>query len=279
MIDASTETNSGHLSGWERAEVLRSAQEAGHVPDRWLRLIERDLNRYASPPADTSYPLEYAYSLLGDLQGRVVLDFGCGSGENTPHLCLRRAKVVSFDISEELVRVARRRLCINNMPNGARFLVASAHSVPFQSASVDVIFAIAILHHLDLATVAAEIGRVLKPGGQAIFQEPVRNSMFLRWMRSIVPIRDPNTSPFERPLREGQLRDFGQAAGLSLKRSRVFVLPHVQIAEILRIASKRLDLCYQIDRMLLRHVPFLERYAAVQVMEWKKEQSDIFPVL
>ena len=42
-------------------------------------------------------------------------------------------------------------------------------------ASVDVVFGIAILHHLDLPQAAREVWRILKPGGRAIFQEPVRN--------------------------------------------------------------------------------------------------------
>src|SRR5438034_10524843 len=77
---------------WERAEVARSASEAMHTPDQRLVADEANVARYLDPPWHTVYPLEYAYALLGDVRGRTVLDFGCGSGENTVLLARRHAK-------------------------------------------------------------------------------------------------------------------------------------------------------------------------------------------
>ena len=42
--------------------------------------------------------------------------------------------------------------------------------------------------------------RVLKPGGRAVFKEPVRASRLLRLARAFVPYRRSDVSPFERPL-------------------------------------------------------------------------------
>ena len=41
---------------------------------------------------------------------------------------------------------------------------------------------------------------MLKRGGRAIFQEPVRNSEFVKRIRTMVPYTAPDVSPFERPL-------------------------------------------------------------------------------
>jgi ubiquinone/menaquinone biosynthesis C-methylase UbiE len=42
------------------------------------------------------------------------------------------------------------------------FIVGSAHDVPLPDESVDVVFGIAILHHLDLKLAARELRRVLR---------------------------------------------------------------------------------------------------------------------
>src|SRR5438477_5370536 len=135
---------------WERAEVARSASEAMHTPDARLIGDEANLARYLNPPMHTVYPLEYAYALLGDVRGRTVLDFGCGSGENTLLLARRGAKVLGVDISADLINLARRRLAINELDGAAEFVVASAHELPIENESMDVAFGMAILHHLDL---------------------------------------------------------------------------------------------------------------------------------
>ena len=110
-----------------------------------------------------------------------------------------------IDISEDLLRLARRRLSVSGRDGGATFIAGSAHDMPFPDNSIDVVFGIAILHHLDLDLVSREVRRVLKPGGRAIFQEPVRNSPIVRFVRSLIPYRAPDISPYERPLTDEEL--------------------------------------------------------------------------
>ena len=49
----------------------------------------------------------YALKALGDLQGRRVLDVGCGSGETTVWFALQGAIVDAVDISPRMVEVSR----------------------------------------------------------------------------------------------------------------------------------------------------------------------------
>ena len=79
---------------WESAEIVRSDIEATLTKDVRLVADERQVRRYLDPPLDTPFPLEYAYALLGDVRGRTVLDFGCGSGQNSLLLARRGARVV-----------------------------------------------------------------------------------------------------------------------------------------------------------------------------------------
>lgn len=256
------------MQTWERAEIRRSSVEATLTADAALRVPPSTIERYRRPPAETVYPLEYAYHLLGDVTGQRVIDFGCGSGANTVLLAGRGAAVVGVDISEDLIRLAQRRLEVSGPGGGARFVVGSAHDLPFPDDSVDLVFGIAILHHLDLPMVAREVHRVLRPGGRAIFQEPVRNSRIIRVLRALIPYRAPDVSPFERPLTDAELASFARA--FREVRVRPFLLPHVQLGQVLPVLRNYWRVLYASDGALLRRLPFLSHLAGIRVIEVRK---------
>ena len=261
-------TRTDSMQQWERAEIARSSVEANLTADQALRVSQQTFDRYASPPRDTAYPLEFAYHELGHVEGQRIVDFGCGSGANSVLLANRGAHVWGIDISEDLLRLARRRLEVSGRAGGATFIAGSAHDMPFPDNSIDVVFGIAILHHLDLDLVSREVRRVLKPGGRAIFQEPVRNSPVVRFMRSLIPYHAPDISPYERPLTDEELRRF--AAGFSRWSVRAFALPHVQIGKVLPVVKNYWQALYEMDRRLLHRAPWLARYASIRVVSLTK---------
>jgi SAM-dependent methyltransferase len=256
------------MQTWERAEIQRSSVEAGLTSDASLKVSARTFARYLAPASDTPYPLEYCYHLLGDVRGLRVVDFGCGSGANTVLLATRGAEVWGVDISEDLIRLAGRRLAVNGRAGRARFVVGSAHDLPFPDGSVDVLFGIAVLHHLDLALVSREVHRVLRPGGRAIFQEPVRNSRAIRVLRALIPYRAPDVSPFERPLTDAELRAF--ASPFPNVRVRAFGLPHVALGQVLPGVREHVSSLYSTDATILRAFPVLRHYAGIRVIEVTK---------
>lgn len=253
------------MQSWERAEIARSSVEATLTSDAALKVHQGVFARYAAPPVGTAYPLEYAYHLLGDVRGRRIVDFGCGSGANTALLANRGAHVWAVDISEDLIRLAERRMRVSGRAGGAQFIVGSAHDLPFPDGSIDIVFGIAILHHLDLRLVAKEVHRVLKPGGRAIFQEPVRNSRAIRFLRSLIPYRAPDISPFERPLTDAELQEFSRP--FSAARVRPFLLPHVPLGLLLPIVRRQERRLYALDAALLRALPGLQHFAGIRVIE------------
>ena len=256
------------MQTWERAEIARSTVEATLTADDALRVNRTTFARYAAPPAETVFPLEFAYHLLGDVAGLRIVDFGCGSGANTVLLASRGAHVWGVDISEDLIRLARRRLTVNGRAGAAKFIVASAHDLPFPDASIDIVFGIAILHHLDLQLVSKEVHRVLRPGGRAIFQEPVRNSKVIRFVRSLIPYKAPDVSPYERPLTDSELDQF--ARPFTSARSRAFLLPHVQLASVLPVVKHQIYPLYNSDGALLKAMPALRHFAGIRVLELTK---------
>jgi ubiquinone/menaquinone biosynthesis C-methylase UbiE len=268
MAEVESSTRTTTMQEWERAEIARSSIEANLTADQALRVTEEIFTRYKRPPADTAYPLEFAYHQLGDVHGNRIVDFGCGSGANTALLANRGAHVWGIDISEDLLRLAQRRMTVSGRERGATFIAASAHDMPFPDASIDVVFGIAILHHLDLDLVSREVWRVLKPGGRAIFQEPVRNSLMIRFLRSLVPYRAPDISPYERPLTDAELARF--ATGFSTWSARAFALPHVQVGQLLPVIKNHWRKLYAWDRTLLQRAPWLAHYASIRVISLTK---------
>jgi len=252
---------------WEHAEIVRSDVEATNTRDETIKLGLKLLRRYASPPAETNYPLEFAFHLAGDVRNRRVLDLGCGSGVNSVLLAAKGADVVGVDISSSLLRIGRRRAEVTGVPSPT-FVAASAYSMPLPSSSVDVVFGIAILHHLDLSAASREIHRVLRPGGRAIFQEPIRNSKLLKRLRAAIPYRADDVSPFERPLTDGELVEFSR--NFVTRRSRSFSLPHVNVSSVVPILRDHVNRIYALDGALLRRFSFLSRLAGIRVFELEK---------
>jgi SAM-dependent methyltransferase len=266
-MNSSTAAVADHRT-WESAEVLRSDIEAAATPDASLVIGPKKLQRYARPPADTAFPLEYCYHLLGDVTGQRVLDIGCGSGMNSVLTAKHGGNVTGIDISPSLTRLATRRARLNSVGERVNVMVTSAHDLPFASNSFDVVLGIAILHHLDLRAASIEVHRVLKRGGRAIFQEPVRNSELVKRVRAMIPYTAPDVSPYERPLTDQELNEFSR--GFTVSRTRVFSLPHVNLAAVLPVVRDRINVMYRMDRALLRRFPSLEPYATARVVELVK---------
>jgi SAM-dependent methyltransferase len=263
--DASRDDDRGGLREWELAEIRRSAAEAERVNRAALRASEDNIRQYMDPPADTLSDLQYAFHLLGDVRGREVLEYGSGWGENTILLARRGARVHALDISPDLIDINRKRMEVNGV-QGVRFSVASAYEVPCPDASVDVVFGMMILHHLDLALAAREVARVLRPGGRGIFAEPMRSSPTLRVLRKWIPARLPaHVSPYERPLTLAELDGF--SSGFGKGRARSFELPWLRAAGRVPFLRDRLMPLRRLDRALLSRFPSLEYYAAIRVFE------------
>ena len=197
-----------------------------------------------------------------------MVDLGCGSGGNTALLAARGARVVAVDISAELLALATRRAALDGVIAAVGAVRASAHCLPFATGSIDAVFGNAVLHHLDVDVAALEIRRVLKPGGRAVFREPLRDSRMAAAVRRAIPYRQPDVSPFERPLTAGEIGRF--AAHFSTWRHREFELPLVRLADLLRRPVAARDRLRRLDRRLLARSRALRHFASLCVFEVQK---------
>lgn len=95
----------------------------------------------------------------------VVLDLGCGRGDNSVHFSKKAKKVIGVDIE-------RWKEWENLKSKNLEFLISDARRLPFKDESFDVVFTKDTLHHiLDKEKVLKEIKRVTKKGGRIYIVE------------------------------------------------------------------------------------------------------------
>ncbi|MPZ99800.1 MAG: methyltransferase domain-containing protein [Dehalococcoidia bacterium] len=111
------------------------------------------------------------------LEGRRVLDLGCGLGEYVRAFSRRGATALGSDIAADRLREARQRATAQPSPPGtvAGFMAAAGEALPLRDASLDVVVLNEVIEHVadDRATLR-EVGRVLAPGGLCILYAPNR---------------------------------------------------------------------------------------------------------
>lgn len=215
--------------------------------------------------------LETYRQAVGDLRGKTVLDFGCGDGARSLDYAKRGATVYAFDISSESVRALVEAAEKAGIADRIHPSVMPAESLVYDNEMFDLVLGVAILHHTDVALVEREIGRVLKPGGRALFIEPLAHNPFLRLFRRLTPNR---RTPTEQPLTVGQIRRFlgrfrqGGFRGFHLLS---IVPPGVLWATGNRTVFRRMmQVTQTIDRWLLALVPPLRRYCWMALIDVTK---------
>lgn len=117
-----------------------------------------------------------------------VLDLMTGMGELCPDLARfvgRSGKVVAVDISPAMCERARKQVATNSRSH-FDVLHADALNCPIENGGVDYIvstFGLKTFNPQQLATLAREVERMLRPGGQFAFLEiSVPKSRLLRWL-------------------------------------------------------------------------------------------------
>lgn len=126
--------------------------------------------------------------LTGLPPGARIADIGCGSATFTDLLRQAGFSSVGLDICPKLVALGRRK------HPGLELIEGDAESQPFESDSFDGVLLSGLAHHFpDPRRLAAEVHRVLKPGGRFVAFDPNRMNPFM-WL-----YRDP-ASPFYSPI-------------------------------------------------------------------------------
>ena len=108
------------------------------------------------------YHVQLILEYFGDLNGRRVLDVGCGKGRFARLLTERfpGSAVVAFDLAEAMLR---------RVPAGIGRCAGSMTELPFQSEGFDFAYATESLEHaVDIDAAVTEMCRVMKPGARLV---------------------------------------------------------------------------------------------------------------
>jgi ubiquinone/menaquinone biosynthesis C-methylase UbiE len=140
-----------------------SRDDVAHAYNRWAASYDADKNATRDLDALVMRRIPLA------LEGKEVLELGCGTGKNTVFLAEHAARVTAVDFSEGMIARAHQRLVTSNVT----FVRHDVREIwPIPSASVDAVVANLILEHVhDLAIVFFEAARVLRHKGQFYFCE------------------------------------------------------------------------------------------------------------
>lgn len=179
-------------TGWQTVEILSReklddfAWHKGFFihsdnPNLWKRNFEELRQR------------DIALFTLGDLNGKSVLDIGCGAGLYVlTMLKMGAAHVAGQDLSESAVQLGKRTCAREGYTPDLK--VGDCTKLQFESNSFDAVFSGDVFEHITddqkLATLK-EIYRVLRPGGIVTIKTPnlsyLKAVVFLK--RLIAPLR------------------------------------------------------------------------------------------
>jgi ubiquinone/menaquinone biosynthesis C-methylase UbiE len=119
--------------------------------------------------------------LLESLKPGIILDIGCGTGEQSLFLAKRGYQVIGVDISREMLLRASESAKEGKLKDNLSLVLASAEALPFRDKSFEGLISIfGVFNHIPGAEIAfQETHRVLKSGASAIFT--VVNRWNLTW--------------------------------------------------------------------------------------------------
>lgn len=178
-----------------------------------LELDPLVLRRYGSSKLKPRFNKEFRFMLMGSLEGKRILDVGCGEGGNVSLLAALGAQVTGIDISPGAIELAKRRAEKNGVADRVELICSPIETANLPAQHFDIIWGEGVLHHLlhDLDGVMKALLHSLKPDGLFVFGEPISLSPSLRALRKKLPITMHGT-PDERPLEPHELRLVGSRA-------------------------------------------------------------------
>lgn len=138
--------------------------------------------------------LDLMARLVGKRPQAKALDMGCGGGHVTFRLAPLVEKVVAYDLSKAMLAVVAEEAGRRGLSNVAT-KQGAAETLACPSASFDIAVSRYSAHHwLDAPAGVAQMRRVLKTGGLAIFMDVTTpgSPLLDTWLQTLELLRDPS---------------------------------------------------------------------------------------
>lgn len=205
--------------------------------------------------------------LAEGLMGKRVLELGSGANPQAFFLAAHGAEVVVVDISPVAVEHGRRRAAHEHLDKHVAFSVMDVESLEFPDSTFDVVCGSAVLHHVDVARAYSQIARVLRPGGWAIFVEPLGHNPIINAYRKRTPAF---RTVDEHPLLLSDLEDARQHFGaVDLQFFHLASLAAIPFRDRRRF-SRLLAALERVDSRLLSTTPLIQKHAWMVVLRLRE---------
>jgi ubiquinone/menaquinone biosynthesis C-methylase UbiE len=145
----------------EDDKVLREWDEAAET---WANFVREGKDHYRDEMNNPA-----AFSLIGDINGKRVLDLSCGEGYNTRLLARKGARVVGVDFSEKMIKLAKQKEAEERL--GISYHVLNADDLKgLPNDHFDLVTCFMALMDVEQYEAAiSEVARVLRKNGKFIF--------------------------------------------------------------------------------------------------------------
>lgn len=236
---------------------------------RELKLHEKILvgNVYSTFERDRAF-LYYRSVIEKNAAGKQILDIGCGNFDHSRFLARLDAQVTAVDLSDAGIASAKLWAKKERVSN-VEFMIMDVENLDFDDSSFDIVCGASILHHVDTMRTIAEVNRVLKPGGYAIFLDTMGHNPLFNLFRKITP---HGRTSYEHPLHVKDIRQmsayFEDVAAKYFQMLSYAAIPFSKIGK-----HELINTFGNLDDALFRAFPFLGKYASNVVITLKKPKK------
>ncbi len=258
-----------------KSEILLRHESEESFHDHWASTLNVDeLLVKETFEAPTAVENEYALKQLGELKGKKLLDLGCGAGEASVYFALKGAHVTACEISSKLVEIVKKLAVRFNVD--VNVLKMEAEKLKFLDESFDLVYGNGVLHHVCLDPALIEVHRILKPGGTAIFIEPLAYNPAIKVYRRLAKlVRTPMETPLTFQDIDTMKNLFAQVRHREFGFLTLYIFVHYYFVQRIdpskerywkRLISKSeshkalFNILKKGDDLLLKVAPFLRRY-------------------
>ena len=154
------------------------------------------------------------------LNGKTVLDVGCGGGILSESMAMKGAQVTGIDLGEKALKVAQ----LHSLESGVEVsyrLVSVEELAAEQPESFDVVTCLEMLEHVpDPASVVRACAQLVKPGGHVFFSTINRNPkaylLAVVGAEYVLNMLPRGTHDYAKFIKPSELASWARTAGLSL---------------------------------------------------------------
>lgn len=181
----------------------------------------------------TAPEMRFIIQSLGDINGKCLLDVGCGLGEASVYFALLGAKVTSSDLSKGMLEATLRLAKKNGVFIQPLHSDAEDLKWPLEE-KFDIIYVGNLLHHVNIKETLKRLKKHLKPDGVFISWDPVQYNPAINFYRKMASdVRTPD----EHPLRISDIKAFRE--NFSVVETKFFWFFTLIIFIIMAIVQKR----------------------------------------